>query len=85
MQCLTVGSMRCVDFVFDGFYDFVCVGEWVAEWMVEKGTKGDVERFAKAQIDVYGRASFGWAYWSYKNVNGHWSLQWMINNGYITL
>ncbi|CAM8911066.1 unnamed protein product [Rhodiola kirilowii] len=63
----------------------VLVGEWVAEWMVSGAAKADVQRFAAAQLDVYGRASFGWAYWTYKNVNDHWSLQWMISNGYITL
>ncbi|KAL3733222.1 hypothetical protein ACJRO7_022707 [Eucalyptus globulus] len=61
------------------------VGEWVAEWQVSGATKEDYQRFAKAQLEVYGRASFGWAYWTLKNVNTKWSLQWMINNGYITL
>ncbi|KAL4197537.1 hypothetical protein AMTRI_Chr04g188740 [Amborella trichopoda] len=61
------------------------VGEWVAEWAFQGASKEDYTRFAKAQLDVYGRASFGWAYWTYKNVNGHWSLKWMIENGYIQL
>ena len=45
----------------------------------------DYQRFAQVQQDVYGRATFGWAYWMLKNVNHHWSMQWMIQNGYITL
>ncbi|XP_031503654.1 probable glucan 1,3-beta-glucosidase A [Nymphaea colorata] len=61
------------------------VGEWVAEWQVQNAAKEDYQKFAKAQLDVYGRASFGWAYWTLKNVNPHWSLRWMIENGYITL
>ncbi|KDP32695.1 hypothetical protein JCGZ_11987 [Jatropha curcas] len=61
------------------------VGEWVAEWQVTGATKEDYQRFGKAQLQVYGRASFGWAYWTLKNVNSHWSLEWMINNGYIKL
>ncbi|ESW13140.1 hypothetical protein PHAVU_008G171400 [Phaseolus vulgaris] len=61
------------------------VGEWVAEWQVSGTTKEDYQRFAKAQLDVYGRATFGWAYWALKNVNNHWSLEWMIKNGYINL
>ncbi|XP_021723167.1 probable glucan 1,3-beta-glucosidase A [Chenopodium quinoa] len=61
------------------------VGEWVAEWQVNGATKEDLQNFGKAQLQVYGRATFGWAYWTYKNVNNHWSLQWMIQNGYITL
>ncbi|KAG5544358.1 hypothetical protein RHGRI_016942 [Rhododendron griersonianum] len=61
------------------------VGEWVAEWQVTGAGKLDYQNFAKAQLEVYGRASFGWAYWTLKNVNNYWSLEWMINNGYITL
>ncbi|KAI8014075.1 putative glucan 1,3-beta-glucosidase A [Camellia lanceoleosa] len=61
------------------------IGEWVAEWNVEGATKEDYQKFANAQLDVYGKASFGWAYWTLKNVNNHWSLEWMINNHYIKL
>ncbi|KAK8580308.1 hypothetical protein V6N12_070588 [Hibiscus sabdariffa] len=61
------------------------VGEWVAEWQVNGATKEDYQRFAKAELEVYGRASFGWAYWTLKNVNKHWSLEWTISNGYIKL
>ncbi|KAL5225001.1 hypothetical protein ABZP36_011640 [Zizania latifolia] len=61
------------------------VGEWVAEWNVGGATKEDYQRFAQVQIDVYGRATFGWSYWTLKNVRDHWSMQWMINNGYISL
>lgn len=60
-------------------------GEWVAEWQVRNATTEDYQRFAKAQLEVYERASFGWAYWTLKNVNNHWSLDWMIKNGYIKL
>nr|GMC52237.1 probable glucan 1,3-beta-glucosidase A [Ipomoea batatas]GME01432.1 probable glucan 1,3-beta-glucosidase A [Ipomoea batatas]GME19083.1 probable glucan 1,3-beta-glucosidase A [Ipomoea batatas] len=61
------------------------VGEWVAEWDVKNPTKEDYQRYAKAQLEVFGRATFGWAYWTFKNVDNHWSLEWMIKNGYITL
>ncbi|KAI8014077.1 Glucan 1,3-beta-glucosidase A [Camellia lanceoleosa] len=61
------------------------IGEWVAEWKVSGVAKKDYQRFGKAQLEVYGRASFGWAYWTLKNVNNHWSLKWMISNGYIKL
>ena len=60
-------------------------GEWVAEWAIQGATKEDYQRFAKAQLEVFGRATFGWAYWTLKNVNNHWSLEWMIKNGYIKL
>uniref|UniRef100_A0A2N9ECR2 Uncharacterized protein n=1 Tax=Fagus sylvatica TaxID=28930 RepID=A0A2N9ECR2_FAGSY len=63
----------------------VLIGEWVAEWKVNGATKEEYQKFAKAQLDVYGRATFGWAYWTLKNVNKHWSLEWMIKNGYIKL
>ncbi|XP_048331318.1 probable glucan 1,3-beta-glucosidase A [Ziziphus jujuba] len=61
------------------------VGEWVAEWNVKNATKEDYQRFAKAQLEVYGRATFGWSYWTLRNVQKHWSLEWMIKNGYIKL
>ncbi|KAF6149181.1 hypothetical protein GIB67_026037 [Kingdonia uniflora] len=63
----------------------IFVGEWVAEWQVKSATKVNYQRFAKAQLDLFGRATFGWAYWTLKNVNNAWSLEWMIKNGYITL
>lgn len=61
------------------------VGEWVAEWKVPNATKEEYQRYAKVQTDVYGQATFGWSYWTLKNVNNHWNLEWMINNGYISL
>nr|GEU86637.1 probable glucan 1,3-beta-glucosidase A [Tanacetum cinerariifolium] len=61
------------------------VGEWLAEWQARGASKEDFQRFSKAQLDVFGRASLGWAYWSLKNVNDHWSMEWMIKNGYTKL
>nr|GLL23088.1 glucan 1,3-beta-glucosidase A-like [Ipomoea trifida] len=61
------------------------VGEWVTEWLVPNATKEEYQRFAKAQLEVFDGATFGWAYWTLKNVINHWSLEWMINNGYINL
>ncbi|XVF39484.1 hypothetical protein PTKIN_Ptkin01aG0038400 [Pterospermum kingtungense] len=61
------------------------VGEWTAEWEFKGGTKKDYQRFAEAQLKVYKHATFGWAYWTLKNVNNHWSLEWMIKNGYIKI
>ncbi|CAA3002070.1 probable glucan 1,3-beta-glucosidase A [Olea europaea subsp. europaea] len=63
----------------------ILIGEWVAEWQVRDATKEDYQRYADAQLKVFGRATFGWAYWTLKNVNRHWSMEWMINNGYIKL
>ncbi|KAK3012755.1 hypothetical protein RJ639_008103 [Escallonia herrerae] len=66
----------------NGYLTFV--GEWVAEWQVQDATKEDYQRYAAAQLKLWGRATFGWAYWTLRNVN-HWSLEWMIKNCYISL
>ncbi|OMP04136.1 Glycoside hydrolase, family 5 [Corchorus olitorius] len=63
----------------------VLVGEWTAEFARNDATKEDYQKFAQAQIDVYGRATFGWAYWAYKCELNHWSIKWMIENNYIKL
>ncbi|KAJ3673758.1 hypothetical protein LUZ60_005750 [Juncus effusus] len=63
----------------------VFVGEWTAEWVLSGASKEDYQKFAKAELNVFGRATFGWSYWTLKNVRNHWSLEWMINNGYISL
>ncbi|XP_051118408.1 probable glucan 1,3-beta-glucosidase A [Andrographis paniculata] len=63
----------------------IFIGEWVAEWNVKNATKEDYRRYGEAQLKVFGRASFGWSYWCLKNNEKHWSLEWMINNGYIKL
>ncbi|KAL2468066.1 putative glucan 1 [Forsythia ovata] len=63
----------------------ILIGEWVAEWQVRDATKEDYQRYANAQLEVFGRATFGWAYWTLKHVNQYWSMEWMINNGYIKL
>lgn len=57
----------------------------MAEWQVRGATKEDYQRFSEAQLQVWGQASFGWAYWSLKNINNNWSMDWMIKNGYINL
>ena len=57
----------------------------MAEWLVPNATQEEYQMYAKAQMDVYGQATFGWSYWTLKNVNDHWNMQWMIKNGYISL
>ncbi|GLU13140.1 hypothetical protein SLE2022_297860 [Rubroshorea leprosula] len=61
------------------------VGEWTAEWYVNGASMEDYQKFAKAQLDVYGKATFGWGYWAYKCAYQRWSLKWMIENNYIKL
>ncbi|XP_022773868.1 glucan 1,3-beta-glucosidase A-like [Durio zibethinus] len=63
----------------------VFVGEWTGEFARNDASKEDYQRFAQAQLDVYGRATFGWAYWAYKCKQDHWSLRWMIDNNIIKL
>ncbi|MBA0824576.1 hypothetical protein Goarm_021235 [Gossypium armourianum] len=63
----------------------VFVGEWTGEFGRNDASMEDYKRFARAQLDVYGPATFGWAYWTYKCVYNHWSLKWMIENNYINL
>ncbi|KAJ4731735.1 hypothetical protein LUZ62_032892 [Rhynchospora pubera] len=65
----------------------VLVGEWSGEFWHSGGeaSKEEYQRFAQAELNVFGRATFGWAYWSWKHEINHWSLKWMIANGYISL
>lgn len=85
----TLNAQQNIDFIYSGRQSdlnsvtasngpLVFVGEWVAEWKLDGGTKEELQRFAKAQLDVFGQATFGWAYWSYKNSINHWSMEWMI-------
>ncbi|CDP20281.1 unnamed protein product [Coffea canephora] len=62
------------------------VGEWTAAMAKDNQDMEAYRRYAQAQLDVYGKATFGWAYWSYKcEPCGMWSLQRMILRGLIKL
>ncbi|KAF8723255.1 hypothetical protein HU200_021771 [Digitaria exilis] len=61
------------------------VGEWAGAWAVQGANATDYKRFARIQQDVYGNATFGWAYWTLQNVNAVWNMTYMIQNGIITL
>ncbi|KAI0498593.1 hypothetical protein KFK09_019483 [Dendrobium nobile] len=63
----------------------IFVGEWVDDMDVENASKNDYQRFGYAQVDVFGRATFGWSYWTLKAAKTQWSLEWMIKNGYINV
>ncbi|PKU83906.1 hypothetical protein MA16_Dca006381 [Dendrobium catenatum] len=63
----------------------IFVGEWVDDMDVNNASKDDYQRFGSAQLDVYGRATFGWSYWTLKAAQNEWSLEWMITNGYINV
>ncbi|KAI3441128.1 Exonuclease domain-containing protein [Psidium guajava] len=59
------------------------VGEWTSALDFKGATKADSGTFAKAQQDVYGRANFGWAYWSYKCQYDTWNFKQMTEDGFI--
>ncbi|XP_021636405.2 probable glucan 1,3-beta-glucosidase A [Hevea brasiliensis] len=61
----------------------VFIGEWVNEWNVTNGSQKDYQNFGRAQLEVYGAASFGWAYWTLKNDRKHWDFEWNIRNNYL--
>ncbi|KAG7973940.1 hypothetical protein I3843_06G021100 [Carya illinoinensis] len=63
----------------------VFIGEWGAEWLVDGASQEDYKRFVNALLDIYNRATFGWAFWTLKANFNHWSMEWMIKNGYIKL
>ncbi|KAI3942663.1 hypothetical protein MKW92_036026 [Papaver armeniacum] len=64
----------------------VFIGEWVNEFGKGMWSQKEYQKYGSAQLDVYGEASFGWAYWSLKNdAANHWSLKWNINNNYLQL
>ncbi|GJZ85274.1 probable glucan 1,3-beta-glucosidase A [Tanacetum coccineum] len=42
----------------------IFVGEWAAIWQVTYPKPEDFQNFAEAQLNVYGEATFGWAFWS---------------------
>ncbi|CAL5386128.1 unnamed protein product [Camellia sinensis] len=61
-------TVNVIDFLTSSLNKYYSAGEWVAEWKVSGVAKKDYQRFGKAQLEVYGRASFGWAYWTLKNL-----------------
>ncbi|KAF7815594.1 putative glucan 1,3-beta-glucosidase A [Senna tora] len=64
----------------------IYIGEWSCGWDVENATEKELKDFANAQIEVYDKATFGWSFWTWKNVQqNNWSLKWLIQNGYINL
>jgi hypothetical protein len=60
-------------------------GEWTAKWNVLGASREEKQTFVNAQLDVYGQATFGWAFWAYKANDPYWSLKTMIKDGNITV
>jgi len=63
----------------------IYVGEWTTEWDYQGTSMSEYQRFGKAQLEVYGTATFGWGYWTLKNSQNHWSFEWMVQNNYLQL
>ncbi|AET04533.2 putative glucan 1,3-beta-glucosidase [Medicago truncatula] len=63
----------------------IFVGEWSGDWKVKNALKKDSQQFMKVQVEVYSRATFGWAYWAYKCDSNNWSLKWLLENNYVKL
>ncbi|KAF7815595.1 putative glucan 1,3-beta-glucosidase A [Senna tora] len=61
----------------------VYIGEWSCFWSAQNPTTEELKEFAKAQIEVYDRANFGWSFWTWKNNDKNWSFKWLIENGII--
>ncbi|KAL6661259.1 hypothetical protein ACP70R_000643 [Stipagrostis hirtigluma subsp. patula] len=61
----------------------VFIGEWVNEWNVTNASQLQYQLFGKAQLEVYGEASFGWSYWTVKCNSVHWDYEWNIRNKYL--
>ncbi|KAI6699619.1 hypothetical protein NL676_013943 [Syzygium grande] len=61
------------------------VGECTSALVFDGATKEDSGKFTKAQQEVYGRASFGWAYWPYRCQYDAWNLKQMIQDGLIKI
>ncbi|KAG0567907.1 hypothetical protein KC19_7G170900 [Ceratodon purpureus] len=61
----------------------IFVGEWTNEWEVENASQNDYQRFGAAQVEVFGQATFGWAYWSYQNQLNRWSFKQSVQQGYL--
>ena len=60
-----------------------CTGEWTNEWEVVGATQSDYQKFGEAQVEVFGEATFGWAFWTYQNQLNRWSFQESVQQGYL--
>ncbi|KAI3934938.1 hypothetical protein MKW92_013131 [Papaver armeniacum] len=60
----------------------VFVGEWVNTFgKDDPGTDAELQEYSNAQLEVYGSASFGWAYWTLKTeTSPRWDLKKNIEN-----
>lgn len=61
----------------------VFIGEWVNEWNVANASQAQYQLFGKAQLEVFGEASFGWSYWTVRCNSVHWDYEWNIRNRYL--
>ncbi|KAG0626777.1 hypothetical protein M758_2G150800 [Ceratodon purpureus] len=67
---------------------YAFVGEWTAYFECCNGAPGkpnkqDYLKFTTAQENVFGHATFGWAFWSYRNAVDRWSYVTSATQGYM--
>lgn len=59
-------------------------GEWTNEVAYEGASRGEYQMLAEAQLEVYSRATAGWAYWSYiTEESPRWNFAQSYKDGYI--
>ncbi|KAF7815591.1 putative glucan 1,3-beta-glucosidase A [Senna tora] len=78
-------SQQMADLLDNSGKALINIGEWSCGWGVENPTTQELKDFANAQIQVYDQATFGWTFWTWKNVENNWSLKWLIQNTIINL
>ncbi|KAF7815589.1 putative glucan 1,3-beta-glucosidase A [Senna tora] len=78
-------SQQMADLLNNSGNALINIGEWSCAWSVENATTQELKDFANAQIQVYDQATFGWTFWTWKNVEDNWSLKLLIENSIINL
>ncbi|KAH7290562.1 hypothetical protein KP509_30G053800 [Ceratopteris richardii] len=61
-------------------------GEWTNEWAVRGASQEDYQRFGQVQLQMYGQATAGWAYWNYiidDPSNNHWDFKQSYETRYL--
>ncbi|KAI5055558.1 hypothetical protein GOP47_0029079 [Adiantum capillus-veneris] len=64
------------------------VGEWTNEWAYKGASQAEYQKFGQAQLQVYGEATAGWAYWTYiidDSGFNHWDFKQSYQKNYIQM
>jgi hypothetical protein len=52
---------------------------------VANASQAQYQLFGKAQLEVFGEASFGWSYWTVRCNSVHWDYEWNLRNRYLII